>query len=83
MAGMLTTGENVVRKLDGKFARNPPHFAGHYFINFHFNQSTRDYYCPIGGHIYDRGKCGLGKMGEIDQNPLLYIGHNDQVKSCP
>ena len=48
-AGLLTTrtGVNLVREIDGEFARNPPRFAGHYFIDFHFNQPTRDYYWRV------------------------------------
>ena len=44
--------------VDGEFARNPPHFAGHYFTNFLFNQPIRDYYWQV----YLRpGKIWLGK----------------------
>ena len=38
------SSENVVREIDGKFARNTPHFPGHYFVKSHFNQLTRDNY---------------------------------------
>ena len=43
-AGLLMSGENVVREIEGEFARNTPHFHGHYFVNSHFNQLTRDNY---------------------------------------
>ena len=57
-AGLLTSGENVVRLKDGEFTRNLPHFAGHYLINFHFNQPTRDNYW----RVYLRpGKIWFGK----------------------
>ena len=42
IAGLLTSGENVVREIDGEFGRNPPYFPGQYFINLYFNQLTRD-----------------------------------------
>ena len=48
----------MVRLKDGEFARNPSHFAGHYFINFHFNQPTWDNYW----RVYLRpGKMWFGK----------------------
>ena len=57
-AGLLTSGENVVRLKDGEFTRNLPHFAGHYLINYHFNQPTRDNYW----RVYLRpGKIWFGK----------------------
>ena len=46
-AGPLTSRENVVRLKDGEFTRNPPHFAGHYFINIHFNHPTGDNYWRV------------------------------------
>ena len=42
MAGLLTSGENVVRLKDGEFTQNPTNFAGHYLINFHFDRPTGD-----------------------------------------
>ena len=42
--GLLTPGGNVVSEIDGEFAQNPLHFAGHYIINFNYNHPTRDYY---------------------------------------
>ena len=36
--------ENVVQEIDGKFARNQPHFHCHCVINFHFDQLTQDDY---------------------------------------
>ena len=57
-AGLLTTGEYVVRLKDGEFARNPSHLPGHNFINFHVNQPTRDNYW----RVYLRpGKMWFGK----------------------
>ena len=46
-AGLLTSGENVVREIGSEFARNTPHFLGHYFVNLHFNQLTRDNYWRV------------------------------------
>ena len=58
-AGLLTTGENLVRQKDGGLAQNPPHFADHYFMNFHVNQPTRDDYW----RVYLRpGKMWSGKI---------------------
>ena len=48
----------MVRLKYGEFTQNPPHFAGHYFINFHFNQPTGDNYW----RVYLRpGKMWFGK----------------------
>ena len=41
------SGENVAREIDGEFARNTPHFPGHYFVYSHFNQLPRDYYWRV------------------------------------
>ena len=41
------SGENVVRKIDDELARNTPYFPGHYFVNSHFNQLTRDKYWRV------------------------------------
>ena len=41
------SSENVVREIDGEFARNTPHFPDHYFVKSHFNQLTRDNYWPV------------------------------------
>ena len=41
------SGENVAREIDGEFARNTPHFSGHYFVYSHFNQLPRDYYWRV------------------------------------
>ena len=57
----------MVRLKDGEFTRNPPHFAGHYFINFHVNQPTRDNYW----RVYLRpGKMWLGKNRYFERIPM-------------
>ena len=48
MAGLLTSEENVVWEIGGKFTLNSPNFTGH---NFHLNQLTRDHYCRPPGKI--------------------------------
>ena len=57
-AGLLTSGENLLRLKDGEFTPDLPNFAGHYFVNFHLNQ-------PIGENywwVYLRpGKMWFGK----------------------
>ena len=44
---LLMSGENVAREIDGQFAQKTPHFPGHYFFNWQFNQLTRDNYWEL------------------------------------
>ena len=60
-AGLLTSGENVIRLKDGEFTRKPPHFAGHCTI-LSISTLISQLGMIFGGYIYDRGKCGSGKI---------------------
>ena len=75
-AGLLTSGENLLRLKDGEFTRNLPHFAGHYFINFHLNQPTGENY----RRVYLRpGKMRFGK----NMAKLSRIRHLIPVRIIP
>ena len=65
-SGFIDERGNMIRLKDGGFTQNPPHFAGHSFIKFHFNQPTEDYYL----RVYLRlGKCGSGKIWRNHPEP--------------
>ena len=70
-AGLLTSGENLLRLKDGEFTRNLPHFAGHYFINFHLNQPT--------GENYRRVYLRPGKMRENLHTKLGILKSRNQL----
>ena len=80
-AGLLTSGVNVVRLKDDEFARNPAHFAGHYFINFHFTQPTRDNYWRVylrpGKMLFGENMAKLSKTRHFI--PVIIIPSKVQV----
>ena len=60
---------NVVREIVGKFARKPPHFAGHFFL------SNSTLISQLGiiicGYIYDRKMWFGKKMAKLTKTRLF------------